>query len=161
MQQRIDIDPARLAQDPRYLDEVTRHLLAMCSNDVDHVELRRAASRVFPTLARAEDRLVGRIVGHASTMRARATPIDDRDVTDGRLQLTPSAPIPYPSSYAELDASTRESLIAFCESELTAGHNGPQALARLLGLHGWPFSERTFYVGPWKAARMRQRRRGQ
>ena len=155
------IDVERLTLDPHYLDEVTRILLDRCSKDADHVELRRMATRLFPGRARIGERWVGVIVGHAATLRAAAAPVPDRDVTEARLKLTATDPIAYPPSYADLDATTRSSLIAFCERELSEGRNGPQALANLLGLHGWPYTERTFYVRPWKAARMRLRRREQ
>ncbi len=156
----LDVETERLEQDPTYLAEVTRVLLAKCGREADHVELRRMAVRVFPSLSRpTHHRSLGLLVGHAATIRAEDGVRDGRDVIDVRLDLTPTEPIAYPASYAELDEGTRALLIAFCEHEIKARRDGPQALANLLGRHGWPFSERTFYVGPWKAARMRRRRR--
>ena len=156
----LDIEAERLERDPHYLEEVTQVLLTMCGRETDHVELRRTASRAFPALARPpHQRWLGALVGHAATMRAEGGPRDERDVTDARLDLTPTEPLAYPTSYARLDEDTRAMLIAFCEREIKARRDGPQALVNLMGLHGWPFSERTFYVGPWKAARMRRRRR--
>lgn len=156
----VDVETERLKQDPSYLAEVTKVLLSKCGRDADHVELRRTAVRVFPSLSRpTHQRSLGLLVGHAATIRAEEGLRDERDVIDVRLDLTPTEPIAYPDTYAELDDNTRALLIAFCEQEIKARRDGPQALANLLGRHGWPFTERTFYVGPWKAARMRRRRR--
>lgn len=156
----VDLETERLERDPHYLDEVTRVLLAQCGDDTDHVDLRRTAVRTFPALARAAyQRFLAILVGHAATLRAEGTVRAERDVTDVRLDLTPVDPIRYPESYAQLDETTRALLIAFCEREILAQRNGPQALDAMRGRHGWPYTERTFYVGPWKAARMRCRRR--
>ena len=156
----VDIETERLERDPGYLEEVTGVLLARCGQDADHVELRRTTVRLFPTLARpAYQRWLGVVVGHAATRRAEQGPRDERDVTDARLDLTPTEPLAYPTSYAGLDENTRSLLITFCEAQIRANRDGPRALANLIGLHGWPYSQRTFYVGPWKAARMRGRRR--
>ena len=150
----------RLAVDVAYREELSYQLLSQCGQDADHVELRRVATRMFPELARPGNALgLASIIGHAATIRAQNVPREERDVTDARLELTATEPLTYPASYGDLDETTRATLIAFCESELEAGHDGPEALTSLLRLHGWPFSERTFYVGPWKAARLRMRRR--
>ena len=154
------IDEARLGRDHTYCDQLAHKLLAKCGDDADHVELRRAAARVFPELKRdAGNRMLATIVGRAATLRARETPRDARDVTDARLDMTPTHPLPYPEQYADLDETSRATVVGFCERELAAGHEGAAALDVLLRRHGWPYSERTFYVGPWKAARLRLRRR--
>lgn len=156
----VEIETERLEQDPVYLDQIARALLASCGDRADHVELRRAASRLFGPRARPTDpRMVGTLVGHAATLRAAVGARNGRDVTDGRLELTAVEPLAYPPTYAQLEEDMRAQLIAFCERELMAKCDGPQAFARLLGHYGWPYGERTFYVGPWKAARMRRRRR--
>ena len=155
------IDEARLDRDSGYCDKLAHLLLSKCGTDADHVELRRAAGRVFPDLARsgAETRVLATIVGRAATLRADEAPRDARDVTDARLEMTPTAPLPYPEAYAEMDDASRATVVAFCERQLASGRDGPAALDKLLRRHGWPYSERTFYVGPWKAARLRSRRR--
>jgi len=151
----------RLAVDPAYREELSYRLLDQCGRDADHTELRRVATRLFPELARPANAMsLASIIGHAATIRAQNVIRDERDVTDARLEMTATDPLPYPTSYGELDETTRVTLIAFCETQLNAGHDGPEALSNLLRLHGWPYSERTFYVGPWKAARLRLRRRG-
>lgn len=154
------IDEMRLGRDHRYRDELARTLLSKCGRDADHVELRRTAARIFPELRRdSGDRMLASIVGRAATLRVRALPRDDRDVTDARLQLTPTHPLPYPENYADLDPASRSTLLGFCVRQLQTGCDGPVTLQRLLQRHGWPYSERTFYVGPWKAARLRSARR--
>lgn len=158
----VDIETDRLERDAAYLEEVTTVLLDGCNGDADHVELRRTALRMFPALGRATvQHILGRLVGHAATVRVEQCSRVERDVTDVRLDLTPVDPIDYPPSYGQLDENTRALLIAFCESEIDARRNGPQALDAMRGRHGWAYTERTFYVGPWKAARMRCRRREQ
>lgn len=154
------IDEARLGRDHRYRDELAHTLLSRCGREADHVELRRTAARVFPELTRdSGNRILASIVGRAATLRARELPRDDRDVTDARLELTPTHPLPYTDSYGDLDEESRHTIVRFCVRQLRAGHDGPEALQHLLQRHGWPYSERTFYVGPWKAARLRTRRR--
>ena len=154
------MDAGQLEVDATYREELSRLLLSQCGYDADHTELRRTASRMFPELSRARNASgLASIIGHAATIRATHSVREERDVTDARLELTATDPISYPASYADLDDGTRASLIAFCEKELKLGHDGPVALSSLLRLHGWPYSERTFYVGPWKAARLRVRRR--
>jgi len=158
----IGIDTARLELDPHYLEELARTLLGRCGKDADHVELRRGAQRVFPDLAKPRERKhLAAIIGHAATLRLQHLTRDERDVTDARLEMTATEPLAFPASYAEMDDALRSIVVAFCERELEAGRDGPEALANLLRLHGWPYSERTFYVGPWKAARMRRRRRSE
>ena len=154
------IDEARLDRDHTYRDQLAHTLLSKCGRDADHVELRRAAARVFPELTRdSGDRILAAIVGRAATLRARAKPRDARDVTDARLEMTPTHPLPFTDQYADLDEASRDTVVGFCERQLAAGREGPEALDNLLRRHGWPYSERTFYVGPWKAARLRARRR--
>lgn len=155
-----DVDVGRLEQDPEYRDLLAFRLLGECGNSADHVELRRVAQRLFPNLRRsAHTQQLGLIVGHAATLRVRRTPAEERDVTDARLEMTATAPLPYPASYADMNDDLRATLVSFCVQQLEQEREGPQALEALLRLHGWPYSERTFYVGPWKAARLRQRRR--
>ena len=150
----------RLELDPTYREELSYQLLDQCGRDADHTELRRVAMRMFPELTRGPNAMgLAAIIGHAATIRAAHVERDERDVTDARLEMTATDPLQYPASYADLDDGIRSTLIAFCENELSMGHDGPVALSNLLRLHGWPLSERTFYVGPWKAARLRLRRR--
>jgi hypothetical protein len=159
-QERREMDMTRLDLDPAYRDELSWMLLSECGEEADHVELRRAAMRLFPDLARAANAAaLASIIGHAATIRARKADRDERDPTDARLEMTATDPLQYPPSYADMDEGMRCALISFCERELDAGRDGPEALTNLLRLHGWPYSERTFYVGPWKAARLRSRRR--
>lgn len=153
------IDEARLGRDHRYRDELAHTLLSRCGREADHVELRRTAARVFPELTRDPgSRILASIVGRAATLRAREVPRDERDITDERLEMTPTEPLPYTDTYADLDEQSRSSVVRFCVHELESGQDGPVALQNLLQRHGWPYSERTFYVGPWKAARLRSRR---
>ncbi len=161
MQQLQEIELSRVPTDAAYRDELCHLLLGQCGRDADHVELRRMAVRMFPELARtANGAPLAALIGHAATVRATTRTVrDERDVTDDRLEMTATEPLAYPASYADLDGEMRAMLVGFCERELGDGRDGPEALANLLRLHGWPYSERTFYVGPWKAARMRQRRR--
>jgi hypothetical protein len=155
-----EIDMERAMQDPAYREELAQALLARCGQDADHVELRRTAVRLFPELARQRtDSVLASIVGHAATMRVQQLMPSDRDVTDARLEMTATEPLDYPAAYQDLPDPLRATVIRFCEDELRSGRNGPEALSNLLKRHGWPYSERTFYVGPWKAARLRQRRR--
>ena len=144
----------RVARDAGYREELAQTLLARCGDSADHVELRRMAMRIFPELARnGNDRMLGTIVGQAATLRVQHAVVTDRDVTDARLEMTATQPLAYPATHADMSDGMRATVIAFCEAELGKGHDGPQALSNLLKLHGWPYSERTFYVGPWKAAR--------
>ena len=152
---------ARVELDPTYREELSYILLDRCGHDADHTELRRVAAQLFPELAGPLNASgLASIIGHAATIRARsAATREERDVTDVRLEMTATDPLAYPPSYGDLDDGLRSTLIAFCERELANGNDGPAALSNLLRLHGWPYSERTFYVGPWKAARLRRRRR--
>ena len=153
------IDEVRLGRDHRYRDELAHTLLSRCGSEADHVELRRTAARVFPELTRdSGNRILSTIVGRAATLRARELPRDDRDVTDARLEMTPTEPLHYPANYSDLDEASRDTVVRFCVDQLDGGHDGPVALQSLLQRHGWPYSERTFYVGPWQAARLRSRR---
>jgi hypothetical protein len=157
---RLEVHMERVAVDATYREELSYQLLSQCGRDADHVELRRVATRMFPELARSANAMsLASIIGHAATLRAQNVQRDERDVTDARLEMTATEPLAYPASYGDLEENMRASLIAFCERELAAGNDGPAALSSLLRLHGWPYSERTFYVGPWKAARLRTRRR--
>ena len=158
LQQGIDMEQAM--RDPMYRQELAQQLLASCGEQADHVELRRTAVRLFPDLARnGNNAVLASIVGQAATIRVRHVPVSDRDVTDARLELTATHPLNYPNAYADMPETVKATLIRFCERQLKAGRDGPGALTNLLKLHGWPYSERTFYVGPWKAARLRERRR--
>ena len=154
----IDID--RITVDPRYRTAAARVLLERSHEATDHVELRRLATQVFPDLARARSATpLARLVGSAATLRQAGR---DAESADGGAEPVfghkPVQPIDYPRKYAELDDATRARLIAFCQSELDAEHDGREALQNIDRHHGWPFSERTFYVGPWKAARLRRRK---
>ena len=159
-QEEREIDMDRVMTDPAYREELAQTLLARCGQQADHVELRRTAVRIFPELARSSsDRALASIVGYAATIRVQHVVPVDRDVTDARLELTATEPLAYPANYGDLNEPLRGTVIAFCERCLEQGKDGPEALTALLRRHGWPYSERTFYVGPWKAARLRVRRR--
>ena len=145
-------------EDDTAVHERALRLLDRCDDEADHVELRRTARELFPELA-PTPASIGAIVGHAATLRARETTQPTRDVTDARLARTPLEPLDYPDAYGDMPADMKATLVAYCEKRLAQGSDGPTALVDLLGLHGWPYSERTFYVGPWKAARLRRRRR--
>ena len=153
------IDPDRITIDPGYRTEVARVLLERSGDSADHVELRRLARQVFPDLARADHAThLARLVGSAATLRASTRDLRLDDVEPAALRR-PTHPLAYPASYADIDASTRALLIRHCQAELEAGRDGRDALDSLDRLHGWPYSDRTFFVGPWKAARIRSRPR--
>lgn len=155
------VDPDRITIDSGYRAQVARALLEKSDEGTDHVELRRLAQQVFPVLASPRSAApLAQLVGSAATLRqvARdaAEPAVDR--IDLGLARKPSHPIDYPARYGDLDAETRALLIGFCQSELDAGNEGRDALQHIDQRHGWPYSDRTFYVGPWKAARLRRRK---
>ena len=156
-----EVDPQRIVADPAYRTRYARVLLDRSGDATDHVELRRLARRVFPDLARTDSAAsLARLVGSAATLRAAERDGQEPVVTpDAGLINKPTHPLEYPSNYAELDADKRALLIRFCEAELKAGREGREALDNLDRHYGWPFSDRTFYVGPWKAARLRRRRK--
>ena len=157
----IEVDAFRIDADPAYRDELARILLNRCGREADHVDLRRTAKVLFPSLARVPDGdRIAPIVGCAATLRAQREMAGTGDVTDARLDLTATDPLSYPESYGDLSAETRALLVKFCDAELDAGNDGAVALENLLRRHGWPYSERTFYVGPWKTARFLRRRDG-
>lgn len=155
-----EVDPQRIVADPAYRTRYARVLLDRSGDSTDHVELRRLARRVFPGLAHPDSGAsLARLVGSAATLLAAER--DGREpvaTPDAGLINKPTHPLDYPPSYAELDADKRALLIRFCEAELNAGSEGREALDNLDRHYGWPFSDRTFYVGPWKAARLRRRR---
>lgn len=154
----IDID--RITADPRYRKAAARVLLERSDEGTDHVELRRLAAQVFPELARARSGApLASLVGSAATMRQVAR--DDGDVgevIEPGFGRKPVQPLDYPRKYADLDEATRSKLISFCQAELDEDHDGREALESIDRHYGWPYSERTFYVGPWKAARLRRRK---
>lgn len=154
-----EIDPRRVIDDPTYRARYARVLLDRSGRDADHVELRRLAHQVFPSLARSHaGEPLAQLVGSASTLRQSALEAMAPDVIEASLIRKPSHPLEYPPRYADLDPATRALLIRFCEGELKAGREGRDALQNLDRRHGWPYTDRTFYVGPWKAARLRLRR---
>lgn len=158
--QRKGIEMDRVVQDRAYREELAQTLLSCCEERADHVDLRRTAVRIFPELAGSGNAgVLASIVGQAATLRIRQAGTPGRDVTDARLETTAKAPLAYPDSYAQMDDGLRAIVTSFCEEQLRQGCEGPEALSNLLQVHGWPYSERTFYVGPWKAARLRERRR--
>lgn len=154
----IDID--RITADARYRTAAARVLLERSGEGTDHVELRRLATQVFPDLARPRSATpLARLVGSAATLRQEGRDAEAADgVAEPSFGHKPLQPIDYPRRYADLDEPTRTKLIAFCQAELDAEHDGREALQNIDRHHGWPFSERTFYVGPWKAARLRRRK---
>lgn len=155
----VRIDPERITADSGYRTAVARVLLEKSGDGTDHVELRRLAQQVFPALAKADCAAsLARLVGSAATIRqsSREAEVDRVEIAIARR---PTQPIDYPPSYSEIDAATRALLIRHCQAELEAGREGPEALQSLDERHGWPYSDRTFYVGPWKAARLRRRQR--
>ena len=155
------IDPDRITEDPRYRTAAARVLLERSSEDTDHVELRRLATQVFPDLARARSQApLARLVGSAATLRQSARDAGQADSggPEPIFGRKPIQPLDYPRKYADLDDATRSRLISFCRAELEEEHDGRQALQNIDRYYGWPYSERTFYVGPWKAARLRRRK---
>lgn len=140
--------------------DLAERLLDQSDDGADHTELRRTARGMWPELA-LDPKKLGAIVGHAATLRAERRPRATRDVTDARLDRTPREPLSYAPKYTDLDDDARATVIRFCEDRISRGMEGPEVLSDLLGTHGWPYSERTFYVGPWKAARLRLRRRAE
>ena len=155
-----EVDPRRLVEEPAYRRRYARVLLDRTGNETDHVELRRMARRVFPSLASSGSAAsLSSLIGSAATLRQAEIDdaVPDPSPDDGLLRK-PRKPLDYPERYGDLDADTRALLIRFCEAELEAGHEGRDALQNLDRHHGWPFSDRTFYVGPWKAARLRRRK---
>lgn len=151
------IDPERITADSGYRTAIARVLLEKSDDGTDHVELRRLAQQVFPTLARADYATsLARLVGSAATIR-QSTRDAEVDRVEVAIARRPTHPIEYPECYSDIDAATRALLIRHCQEELTAGREGREALQSLDERHGWPYSDRTFYVGPWKAARLRRR----
>lgn len=161
----LDVDIDRLATDAGYRREQARALLSS-AGDVDHVELRRVAKRIFPRLARprAENELA-QLIGAASTMQRtiEITAITEQREAERRRReeetRDPPLQLDYPEAYAGLDEARRNLLIRFCAEQVEQGAEGRDALAMLRARYGWPYSDRTFYVGPWKAARLRRRKR--
>ena len=155
-----EIDPRRLVEDPAYRDRCARVLLDRSSESTDHVELRRLAQQVFPDLARLHSGTpLAQLVGSAATLRVAERDVQEpSDAAEAGLINKPSHPLEYPPNYAKMDAETRTTLIRFCEEELKNGREGREALENLDRRYGWPFSDRTFYVGPWKAARLRRKK---
>lgn len=160
----IDVD--RIARDPGYRQDQARLLLERVGGSIDHVELRRAAKRLFPELRRPPvERQLSQLVGTASTLQHAVVAEGARE--DGRdtMPLEPTPPRPpqlrlnYPEDYGSLDEGTRNVLIRFCSEQLEADRDGRDTLALLEERYGWPYTPRTFYVGPWKAARLRRRKR--
>lgn len=155
-----EVDPRRIVEDPAYRKRYARVLLDRSGAAIDHVELRRLAREVFPVLARNESAApLAQLIGSAATLRVAER---DETVAEDRVESSlihkPDEPLEYPARYAELDAVTRALLIRFCEAQLADGREGREALQNLDRHHGWPYSDRTFYVGPWKAARLRRRK---
>lgn len=159
-----DIDIERLGTDAGYRREQARALLSS-AGDVDHVELRRVAKRLFPPLARPRAASeLAQLIGAASTMQRtiEITAITEQREADRRREedtLDPPLKMDYPNSYADLDEAKKNLLIRFCAEQVEQEAEGREALSLLKARHGWPYSDRTFYVGPWKAARLRRRKR--
>lgn len=154
-----EVDPRRIVDDPAYRTRYARVLLDRSGAATDHVELRRLARRVFPDLARARSGApLAQLIGSAATMLVAERDDTTLDVPEQGLITKPSEPLDYPASYSDLDGDSRTLLIRFCETELGAGREGREALQNLDRYYGWPYSDRTFYVGPWKAARLRRRK---
>ncbi len=165
-----ELDVDRLKRDRSYREAVARELLARAGQDADHVQLRRAARRAYPRLEREAGRImVGRLVGTASTLRQAGavaggsagggSPVpgaDTADVDDGAV--VEAGELDYPDRYTDLDLEQRNLLIRFCDSRIQDGSEGSDALEAVRERFGWPYPDRTFYVGPWKAARMRRRK---
>ncbi len=162
------LDVERLGSDGDYRARLARHLLAEAGTDVDHVQLRRVAVDVFPDLAHREAApLLARIVGAASTLqhqiRSGRDEVADADPPRERPSraANPDATLrlEYPDDYRDMDTRTKNVIIRFCDSQLVEGAEGREALEHLIERYGWPYTDRTFYVGPWKAARLRRRKR--
>lgn len=157
--QALDLD--RLRSDREYRTDVARVLLARCGPETDHVELRRRAEEIFPSLGQRGMRTeLSSLVGWAATLRQREARAERRRRARERLERElspPDMPLDYTEQYTDLDEELRDRLVAFCGDELDRGRDGPQALENLRQRHGWPYNDRTFYVGPWKAARLRRR----
>lgn len=166
------IDVRRIGTDPAYRNRKAVLLLERSGDRVDHVELRRSARRVFPELGRpaARDELA-LLVGAASTLQRSGDRGRDgageigngagvhADGPESRDGGEPSIRLDYPEEYTALEESTKNVLIRFCDRQLEDGRQGKEALERLRDRYGWPYTPRTFYVGPWKAARLRRRKR--
>ena len=155
-----EVDPRRIVEDSAYRTRYARVLLDRSGAATDHVELRRLARQVFPGLARSKSgKPLAQLIGSAATLRVAQR---EDGVAGDRIETSliqkPDEPLDYSARYAELDAGTRTRLIRFCEAQLAAGREGREALQNLDRHHGWPYSDRTFYVGPWKAARLRRRK---
>lgn len=162
------LDVERLGSDGDYRGRLARHLLAEAGTEVDHVQLRRVAVDVFPDLSRPEAApLLSRIVGAASTLQHQIRsgrdaleepdPVRDRGVP--AREPDPTLRLEYPDDYRDMDTRTKNIIIRFCDARLVEGAEGREALEQLTGRYGWPYADRTFYVGPWKAARLRRRKR--
>lgn len=161
----VDIDIERIGRDAGYRREQARTLLAS-AGDVDHVELRRVARQIFPRLARPRAATeLAQLIGAASTMQRtiEVTAITAQREEERRRReddtKDPPLKLEYPDRYADLDDGRKNLLIRFCAEQVEGGAEGRDALALLQSRHGWPYSDRTFYVGPWKAARLRRRKR--
>lgn len=155
-----EVDPRRIVEDSAYRRRYARVLLDRSGDATDHVELRRLARQVFPGLARNKSgEPLAQLIGSAATLRVaeRESGIAVDRVETSLIQK-PDEPLDYPARYADLDPVTRTRLIRFCETQLAEGREGREALQNLDRHHGWPYSDRTFYVGPWKAARLRRRK---
>lgn len=157
------LDLERLRSDRSYRRRLARRLLDACEPETDHVELRRVAKRVFPPLARARARdELARIVGSAATIRQRSQRVARAKQASQRkeaVKMPPSEPLEYADEYCDLDEQVRSRLIGVCNEQIEDGKDGPRALESLRARHGWPYSDKTFYVGPWKAARLRRRKK--
>lgn len=161
----VDIDIERIGRDAGYRREQARTLLAS-AGDVDHVELRRVARQIFPRLARPRAATeLAQLIGAASTMQRTieitAITAEREEERRRREDHTKHPPLEleYPDRYTDLDDARKNVLIRFCAEQVEDGAEGREALALLQSRHGWPYSDRTFYVGPWKAARLRRRKR--
>lgn len=162
------LDVERLGSDGDYRTRLARHLLAEAGTDVDHVQLRRVAVDVFPDLGRREAApLLARIVGAASTLqrqiRSGRDALEEREPSRDRDSPVPDPDptlrLEYPDDYRDMDTRTKNIIIRFCDTRLVEGAEGREALEQLTNRYGWPYTDRTFYVGPWKAARLRRRKR--
>ncbi len=161
-----DLDVDRLKRDRSYRESVARELLALAGADADHVQLRRAARRAFPRLEREAGRLmVGRLVGTASTLREAGNGASRQPAAHASEQVEQrvgspeeGGPLDYPARYTDLRVEKRNILIRFCDARIQDGCEGKEALEAVRDEFGWPYPDRTFYVGPWKAARMRRRK---
>lgn len=61
------------------------------------------------------------------------------------------------TSYQHVNDTVKDVLIRVCTTMLEAepGLDALVALKRVREKYTWPFSDRTFFVGPWKSAKMR------